>query len=308
VDLATIQEMERSVAARVLVVLWLIYAGARVLQAFPTRVPTLLIVILHVVPAAAFALVHGWRRYGMRLTLLFAGLCLAVASAFESLSLRTGFPFGHYDFTGVMGPKVLQLPVLLALAYVGVGYVSWIVAESLVGSDGPGLPRLLVTPVVASCAMTAWDLAMDPVWANIDRAWVWRDGGVWFGVPLSNYFGWMLTTWVFYQAFALIQARRDRGDGAPGWARLAILMYATVALGNVFVALPSAVPAGYPRIIVDTAGRRWILSNVIGVCLLISVCVMCPLALAAWVRTRNQRTGRKSGEAPLHPDSEPVTA
>ena len=307
-DLATIQNMDRSVAARVLVVLWLIYACGRVLQAFPARVPTLLIVTLHVIPAAAFALVHGWRRYGMRMIFLFVALCLGVATSFESLSLRTGFPFGHYYFTGVMGPKILELPLLLALAYVGVGYVSWVVAESVVGSDGPILPRLLITPVVASCAMTAWDLAMDPVWANLDRAWIWRDGGAWFGVPLSNYCGWLLTTWVFYQAFALVLARRHREPAAPGWDRLAILMYATVALGNAFLALPSAVPSTYPRAIVDAVGRRWLLSDVIGVCLLISFSVMGPFALAAWARTRNRPAGHTAGKSPLHRNSQPVSA
>jgi putative membrane protein len=31
---------------------------------------------------------------------------------------------------------------------------------------------------------------MDPVWANIDREWVWERGGGYFGVPFGNYFGW----------------------------------------------------------------------------------------------------------------------
>ncbi len=165
-------------------------------------------------------------------------------------------------------------PVLLGLAYVGAGYVSWVVAEALVGREGWTATRLLLTPAVASCAMTAWDLAMDPVWANVDRAWIWRDGGGWFGVPLSNYFGWLLTTWVFYQAFALILARHGRGLFTPQWSQLAILMYATIATGNIFLALPSAVPSSYPRVVIDAAGRQWALMQVIEVCLLISFCVM----------------------------------
>jgi uncharacterized membrane protein len=36
--------------------------------------------------------------------------------------------------------------------------------------------------------MTVWDLAMDPVWADIDHAWVWRGGGSYYGVPISNFF------------------------------------------------------------------------------------------------------------------------
>lgn len=293
-------------ARKFLIVLWLIYLCARVLQAFPTQVPTLLIVVLHVVPSAVFALIHGQRTYGTRLTTIFLGLCLAVASGFEILGLRTGFPFGHYWFTAVMGPKVLDMPVLLALAYVGVGYVSWVVAESIVGRQGSTATRLLITPVGASCVMTAWDLAMDPVWMNIDHAWVWRDGGAWFGVPLSNYFGWMLTTWMFYQAFALVLTRRNSRPSTPQWTRLAILLYATVALGNVLLALPSAVPAGYPRVIIDAAGRRWMLTDVTGVCLLISFCVMTPFALAAWVRAGKSLTSNELDAAPLRPDCQPI--
>lgn len=307
-DIATILVMGNAGARRVLIVLWAIYAVARVLQAFPTKVPTLLIVVLHVVPVAAFALVHGWRAWGARLTLIFVGLCLAVACGFECLSLRTGFPFGHYSFTAVMGPKIFDLPVLLGLAYVGAGYVSWVVAEALVGREGRTATRLLLTPAVASCAMTAWDLAMDPVWANVDRAWIWRDGGGWFGVPLSNYFGWLLTTWVFYQAFALILARQCRGPFTPQWSRLAILMYATIATGNIFLALPSAVPSSYPRVVIDAAGRQWALMQVIEVCLLISFCVMTPVALAAWARAGNKPSGKEIDRARLRPDAQSVKA
>jgi uncharacterized membrane protein len=47
---------------------------------------------------------------------IFAALCLGFRTLAESVSFRTGFPFRHYYFTDVMGPKIFQLPVLLALA------------------------------------------------------------------------------------------------------------------------------------------------------------------------------------------------
>ena len=64
---------------------------------------------------------HGILTYRLRGTLIFMGLCLGAGSFFESVSLRTGFPFGHYYFTDVMGPKLLKVPVLLVLAYLGRG-------------------------------------------------------------------------------------------------------------------------------------------------------------------------------------------
>ncbi|MFP5228404.1 MAG: carotenoid biosynthesis protein [Acidobacteriota bacterium] len=276
--------MERDRARDLLLVLLIVYAGARVLQMFPGHVPTLLIVVLHVVPPALFAVIHGWRVYGMKGILVFISVCLAAGTFFESLSLRTGFPFGHYAFTGVMGPRVLQLPVLLALAYVGVGYTAWIVATLIVGARAHAMAGLLLVPCMAAVTMTAWDLAMDPVWTNIDRAWVWRDGGGYFGVPFSNYCGWLLTTWVFYQIFAVWLARQPRRVRMASWNRWAVVMYGMVAGGNLLLAVPSAVPATWPETIVDAAGRRWLMSDIVSACVLMSVLVMAPLAAIAWIR------------------------
>lgn len=274
---------ESRVSRNSLIALLLLYAVARVLQLFPEQVPTLLIVVLHVLPPSVFAAIHGRRIYGVRGILVFFALCLGVGSFCESLSLRTGFPFGNYYFTAVMGPKIFSLPILLALAYVGVGYLAWIVATLMVGARQGSRAALLAVPLVAALAMCAWDLAMDPVWVNIDRAWVWRDGGAWFGVPLTNYFGWFLTTWVFYQAFAFwLRGRRSVRSVSRGWLRKAVLFYGMVAAGNLLLAFPSAVPASFPKWTFDAMGRRWLTADLNGACILISLFVMAPFALLAW--------------------------
>jgi len=295
--------MERDGARWALLVLLLIYAVARVLQIFPAQLPALLIVILHVAPPALFAIVHGQRVYGTKGILIFFAVCLGTGTFFESLSLRTGFPFGHYFFTGVMGPKVFQLPIVLAFAYAGVGYAAWMVATLIVGARAQARTGLLLVPCLAAIAMTAWDLAMDPVWTHIDRAWVWLDGGGYFGVPFSNYGGWLLTTWVFYQAFAVWLSRQPRRVRMPQWNRLAVLLYGLVAAGNLLLAMPSAVPATTPRTISDAAGRHWLTGDIVGACVLVSVVVMMPFAAIAWIRVgsdagfRRDATGRPAADA-----------
>ena len=62
--------------------------------------------------------------------------------------------------------------------------------------------------------MTQWDVVMDPPEATISKAWIWHDGGAHFGVPVSNYLGWLLTSWLFYQAFAIYLSRRH---DVPTW-------------------------------------------------------------------------------------------
>ncbi|NYF81258.1 carotenoid biosynthesis protein [Granulicella arctica] len=273
----------------VYLLLWsllLLYAVARFLQLGVGTVPMLAIVALHVVPAAAFALVHGWITYRLKGILVFMGLCLGVSSAFESISLRTGFPFGHYFFTDLMGPKLFQLPVLLALAYVGMGYVSWVLALLILGYTSTALSgsRTVTAPIIASFIMVAWDLAMDQVWATIRHAWIWRDGGAYFGVPVSNFLGWYLTVVVFYLLFAAFL--RDRPAPQPvrvslHW-RLPVLFYGVSAVGNLLLAVPRASYA-----ISDASGKQWMSSDIVGACVLISLFVMMPFAALAWIRLKD---------------------
>src|SRR5215469_13750603 len=95
-----------------------LYLLGGILRLLAGRVPSLLIVTLHVIPPALFTVIHGARIYGSRGILVFTALCLSVGAFFEIVSLGTGFPFGHYRFTELMGPKLFDLPILLALAYI----------------------------------------------------------------------------------------------------------------------------------------------------------------------------------------------
>jgi hypothetical protein len=79
---------------RLLLTLLFLYLIARI-QLFASRAPSVLIVTFHVIPPALFGVIHGARIYRSRGILVFAALCLGVGTLFESVSLRTGFPFGH---------------------------------------------------------------------------------------------------------------------------------------------------------------------------------------------------------------------
>ncbi len=269
--------------SRLLLGLLLLYLFGRGLQPFFGQVPPIVIVLLHVVPPAVFALFHGAALYGWRGMFVFAALCLGVASFFESLSLRTGFPFGHYHFTVLMGPKLFQLPILLALAYLGMGYLSWIVALAILDlRNGPlSGTRLLWAPLLAATIMTAWDFAMDPVWADIDRAWVWHNGGPFFGVPVSNFFGWLLTAYVFYQAFTFYERKEKAPVERPAnhW-RLSIVFYAASALGNLLV----VAPASMQGVFVDATGRAWMIANILWACRIVSLLIMLPFSFVAYAR------------------------
>jgi len=266
--------------------LWTIvslYALARLLQVFPGPVPRLGVVALHVIAPALFALVHGSFLYGKRGIASFICICLAVGGFFENLSVHTGFPFGHYYFTNVMGPKLGPIPILLALAYVGIGYVSWTVGRMIVGLDRPLTGwHMVACAAIAAFPMVAWDLSQDSVWATILRAWVWRDGGAYFGVPVSNFLGWYFTVYLIFQLFAIYLRR---GPATPArmpqaYWQLALVFYAICAAGNLLLAIPN----GGPLMVADATGALWRVRDIVGVSALVSIFVMGAFVVVAWVR------------------------
>jgi putative membrane protein len=277
--------MKNNQSRLLLSTLLLLYLIGRILQLFAGRVPNLVIVLFHVIPPALFAAIHGARIYRPRGIFVFIGLCLGIATFFESVSLRTGFPFGHDRFTDLMGPKISGLPVLLALAWVGMGYLSWVVSLALLGDENKPLSgrRIVLMPLMASLVMTSWDLSMEAVWADVDHGWVWRDGGSYYGVPISNFLGWSLTVYVFYQLFAFYLRGREPVPARASHWLLAILFYALSALGNLLMIAPLS-PGG---VFVDATGKRWMIANILWTSRLVSIFLMIPLSLIAWFRISN---------------------
>jgi putative membrane protein len=278
-------------------VLWALmglYAAARVLQVFPDKVPILVIVALHVFPPLIFALIHGAMSYRLRGMVVFVVLFLVVGNAIENLGVLTGFPFGRYYFTDVMGPKLFLVPVLLGFAYLGMGYLSWTLGRLILGGTRSSLAgwRIVVLPMLASFIMVAWDLSMDPIWSTIGHCWIWLDGGVYFGVPALNFFGWYLTVYVFYQLFAVyLQARSDDSGPLPiGYWHLAILFYGVSAAGNLLLAIPQR---RLVSVVSDPTGTQWNVSSIAQVCALVSIFTMGAFAVLAWVRLSYH-----DGEAP----------
>jgi uncharacterized membrane protein len=260
------------------------YAVARVLQLFSGRVPLSVVVALHVFLPVVFALIHGAQSYRWRGIFTFVGISLVAGNIFENLGVRTGFPYGQYYFTEVMGPKLFAVPIMLGFAYVGMGYLSWTLASLILGqAQGPiSGSRLITLPLVAAFLMVAWVLSQDPIWATILHCWIWVQGGAYFGVPLSNFFGWYLAAYVIFQLFALYLRGRSLDPGARSrsyWYQ-AVIFYAVFAAGNLLELIPRAGLS----VVSDATGRQWQVSDITGTCAMVTVFTMGAFALIAWVR------------------------
>jgi len=171
-------------------------------------------------------------------------LPLAVAGgagfAAELAGVATGRPFGRYEYTDRLGPRVAGVPVLAAAAWAMTARPAWVVAGHLTrpGRGAPDNSRRGATPTnshrgaariaAAAGALTAWDVFLDPRMAR-EGYWTWPGGGRYEGVPASNFAGWFATgLGVFALWSALEDAEPDaRDDGA-------LALYAWTWLGEAF--------------------------------------------------------------------------
>lgn len=238
--------------------LWLLVVLLAIEELIGIEYRTAALTVLHLGILLTFALVHGSLRYGFKGIVAFAIICLVVSNAIENIGVATGFPFGPYHYTDALGPKLGYVPLMIGPAYLGVGYLSWVLATVLAGDvkRGADAAQTLATPLIGAFIMVLWDLSMDPMASTIAQWWTWEQGGGFFGVPLQNFLGWYLTVFAFMLVFALyLRARApEPAHPQPRTHYLqAIAMYAVVALDFVMTYLLK----GASENVVDAAGVTW---------------------------------------------------
>jgi hypothetical protein len=106
--------------------------------------------------------------------------------------------------------------------------------------------QLFAVPITSAFVMVQWDVVMDPSGSTLARAWVWYGGGGYFGVPLSNFLGWFLVTYLYYQAFSFVPLRA-RDEAALSLPPACLLGTANIVLPRRrSLPRPAALRSGHP--------------------------------------------------------------
>lgn len=132
------------------------------------------------------SLVHATVQRGFAGFALVGVVVPAIAFTAEAIGVRTGWPFGQYEYSDVLGWQLWGVPVVVPLAWAMMAYPTYAAASKI------ALNRWYVA-IVGAWSLMAWDLFLDPMMVELG-AWTWNDDGMALGsipeIPLQNFFGW----------------------------------------------------------------------------------------------------------------------
>ena len=136
--------------------------------------------------AGAMAL-HALLAFGARYAFTYLGIALPFGFLIELLGLKTGWPFGTYEYDPSLGPQLFDVPLVVPFAWAMIAHPILCAARRVAGNW---------VFLYGGFGLMAYDLYLDPQMVTAGR-WTWEVTGshVPFTpeVPLSNAFGWLLS-------------------------------------------------------------------------------------------------------------------
>lgn len=175
----------------------------------------------------AFALPSYWavvRLRGLRRGLLILAALGLYALAVESSALASGFPYGDFVYTDALGNKLFGLtPWTVAFAYPPLLLLAYTAARRL-AKPLPDRPAdLMRTAALTALLATACDIVLDPAAVRLGF-WYWHEPGWFYGVPLVNFAGWLLSSYVGAILLHILWGRQPV-PAAAAYSGLAIVWF-----------------------------------------------------------------------------------
>ncbi|MCZ0701919.1 putative membrane protein [Natronobacillus azotifigens] len=159
----------------------------------------------------------GWKK------VLLGSIIVALSTFFvEILSVETGFPFGEYSYSTILGPLVVGVPFTIALAWVGV-----LLNSLIMSSQNNKTKRALET----GFWIVIIDLILDPV-AVLEGYWTWYNPGAfsYYDIPITNFFTWFILGALLSYLFPLYKRSKQMLRMNTFIYQLMLLLFGALAL------------------------------------------------------------------------------
>jgi putative membrane protein len=176
---------------------------------FPQLLLSTVVLRPYVFAFLALFLLAAVRNMGWERTAFFTGLTWLLAFVAEYASTHVGLPFGPYVYVEETRGRELwiaNVPFMDSLSFTFLAYVSYALALALCLPMRADRGRIVLIDLarirdswgvwLLSVCLFVWiDVVIDPAAVRGDRWFLGRifyypNGGLYFGVPVSNFIGW----------------------------------------------------------------------------------------------------------------------
>jgi putative membrane protein len=191
-----------------------------------------------VVLGAVAGLLHAASRLGWRSALAIFVAAFSISLASELTGTATGYPFGPYSYTTQLGYLIGgRVPFNIPTSWFFMLYASLAICGRILPARNDSASKWRWA-AIAALVLTAWDVSMDPAMVATTH-WLWHlpslEGGsvirrlfltgFFYGMPLTNWLGWLLTGLVVARVMlAIVPPSRWTERVAP--SRLPLVLYA----------------------------------------------------------------------------------
>ncbi len=208
----------------------------------------------------AVYIVAGTMHIGWKKTLLYIPVGYALAWISEYCSIHWGFPYGDYYYIPATAGRelwVAGVPFMDSLSYVFLSYCSFSLALLVAGritapsgkivlEESRRLRRSLGVLALGAVLFVLLDVVIDPVALLGDRWFLgkiygYRHEGLYFGIPMSNFGGWLVVGVVLMAALQALDGVLRSGEpethsfALVGGRMLGPVLYFSVLVFNIAV-------------------------------------------------------------------------
>ena len=179
---------------------------------------------------AGAMLLHALLAYGTRYAITYFFFTFLFALTIEHVGVVSQWPFGNYSYSGDLGLKIFEVPLVVSFAWIMMAHPVLTAARRIAGNW---------VFLYGGIALAAWDLFLDPMMVAEGR-WTWVVTGAHVPfqpeIPLSNTFGWLLSGMFLIGVLHLITPREKRKGGATFRTTDIFLLWTLFSgiIGNLF--------------------------------------------------------------------------
>ncbi|MFZ5364026.1 MAG: carotenoid biosynthesis protein [Patescibacteria group bacterium] len=191
----------------------------------------------------AFTLWHAFSKFGIRNAIIFLILVLFVSLGAEFIGANLANNFeGYYQYSDFLGWKFLNIPLLIIFMWTAIIYLSYQVSEHITNfrftKQTHFLQKFWVSfwcALLTSLIVVAWDFALEPLAIGMGW-WSWLRPGEYFGVPISNFLGWMAISFSVVFLYKIF-FERERPEEANLFDYAPAIGYALICFFTILTAI-----------------------------------------------------------------------